>query len=150
MGVIYRAPVLGAFRLGVLNAHIGMLPEYKGRSVMEWSVLAGAPTGVTVFFMDSGIDTGSEIVIRKVIDVTRTDGAAAAKTSLFKRDGEMYRAALEALRLPRPRVRQTNEGGRRYYVMSGLFSAVVDAVLHAGAWAATWETHTCISTAETA
>jgi hypothetical protein len=33
--VIYRTETLQAFRLGILNAHIGVLPRYRGRSVME-------------------------------------------------------------------------------------------------------------------
>lgn len=37
----------------------------------------------------------------------------------------------------RPSVEPVNEGGRRYYIMSGLLSAVVDEVLHAGTRAAT-------------
>jgi len=55
--VIYREPTISAFKLGILNAHIGILPKYRGRSVVEWSVLQGDPVGVTVFFIDSGIDT---------------------------------------------------------------------------------------------
>src|SRR6266478_6566139 len=65
--VIYREPTISAFRLGILNAHIGILPKYRGRSVAEWSVLQGDPTGVTVFFIDSGIDTGGRIVLREFI-----------------------------------------------------------------------------------
>jgi hypothetical protein len=34
MGVIYREALFAAFGRGVLNAHIGLLPEYRGRSVM--------------------------------------------------------------------------------------------------------------------
>src|SRR5262249_21248831 len=60
--VIYSERTISAFRLGILNAHIGILPAYRGRSVAEWSVLQGDCTGITVFFIDSGIDTGTRIV----------------------------------------------------------------------------------------
>ena len=63
MGVIYRSQVIETFRLGLLNSHIGLLPTFRGRSVMEWSLLTGAPTGITVFFIDSGVDTGESIVL---------------------------------------------------------------------------------------
>jgi hypothetical protein len=46
-GVIYRKPTIDSFRLGILNAHIGFLPEFRGRAVMEWSIFMGAPTGET-------------------------------------------------------------------------------------------------------
>ncbi|HEV7844180.1 MAG TPA: formyltransferase family protein, partial [Pyrinomonadaceae bacterium] len=57
-GVIYREATINAFRLGILNPHIGILPRYRGRSVMEWALLEGGPIGITVFFIDTGIDTG--------------------------------------------------------------------------------------------
>src|SRR5687767_6802241 len=38
-GLIYREPVINLFRLGILNPHIGLLPAYRGRHVMEWSLL---------------------------------------------------------------------------------------------------------------
>ena len=44
---------------------IGILPEYRGRNVMEWALVEGGPVGMTVFFIDSGIDTGERIVLQK-------------------------------------------------------------------------------------
>jgi len=38
MGVIYREHIIRSCRLGILNAHIGKLPKYRGCSVMEWSI----------------------------------------------------------------------------------------------------------------
>jgi hypothetical protein len=145
MGVIYREPLLASFRLGVLNAHIGLLPEYKGRSVMEWSILAGAPTGITVFFMDQGIDTGARVVLRRRIDV-EGGTAVAAKAKLFQKDGEMYRRALEALVAGRSDG-ASNQGGRRYYVMSALFGSVVEGILQTRRRASVVEERACLNTA---
>jgi folate-dependent phosphoribosylglycinamide formyltransferase PurN len=147
MGVIYREPLFAAFGRGVLNAHIGLLPEYRGRSVMEWSILSGAPTGISVFFMDSGIDTGREIVLRRTFDVGGADGSTAAKTTLFNRDGEMYRAALALLRDGRHSAEPVNEAGRRYFVMSRLLTSAVDELLQSGATDVVWEAHACTSLA---
>jgi methionyl-tRNA formyltransferase len=129
MGVIYRQPLIAAFERGLLNSHIGILPEYKGRSVMEWSLLAGRPTGITVFFVDTGIDTGAEIVLRREVSVLgKHRDIASAKDALFERDGEMYREALVKLEDPSFQP-ERNEGGRRYYVMSGLLREVVGELL---------------------
>jgi folate-dependent phosphoribosylglycinamide formyltransferase PurN len=128
MGVIYRPSVLAAFQRGLLNSHIGLLPEYRGRSVMEWSILAGAPTGITVFFMDAGIDTGREIVLRRAVDVSGPT-IRAAKESLFRRDGEMYGDALRRLLGSPATPLASNGGGRRYYVMSRLLASVVESLL---------------------
>jgi hypothetical protein len=147
MGVIYREPVFASFGRGILNAHIGLLPEFRGRSVMEWSILTGAPAGVTVFFMDSGIDTGREIVLRRSFDVRGAAGSIAAKASLFRRDGQMYRAALQTLLDGRAVVEPVNDGGRRYFVMSGLLTTVVDGLIESAASDTTWETQACTSLA---
>jgi Formyl transferase len=63
-GNILRKPLLKTPRLGVLNAHLALLPEIRGMSSPEWSMLCGIPLGITIHFMDSGIDTGP-IVLRR-------------------------------------------------------------------------------------
>jgi hypothetical protein len=57
-GNILRKQLLSVPRLGVLNAHLGLLPEIRGMSSPEWSLLTGVPTGVTIHYVDAGIDTG--------------------------------------------------------------------------------------------
>jgi folate-dependent phosphoribosylglycinamide formyltransferase PurN len=129
MGVIYRKPVIDCFRRGILNSHIGLLPAYRGRSVMEWSLLEGRPTGVTVFFVDEGIDTGSPIVLRKEIGVGRFPDITSAKTHLFSLDAALFAEALDLLDRPGFTPVPNDGSGRRYYVMSRLFSGVVDSIL---------------------
>lgn len=58
-GNILRRQVLAIPRLGVLNVHLGWLPQTRGMSSPEWSLLNSAPVGLTIHFMDSGIDTGA-------------------------------------------------------------------------------------------
>ncbi len=55
---ILRAPLLAVPRLGVLNAHMGVLPRYRGMNVAEWAAWEDGPLGVTVHWIDPGIDTG--------------------------------------------------------------------------------------------
>ena len=57
-GNILRKPLLEVPRLGVLNVHLALLPEVRGMSSPEWSLLNQVPVGVTVHYMDAGIDTG--------------------------------------------------------------------------------------------
>ncbi len=57
-GNILRQPVLDVPRLGVLNVHLGFLPEVRGMSAPEWSLLKNVPLGITIHYMDAGIDTG--------------------------------------------------------------------------------------------
>jgi len=128
--VIYREPVISAFRLGILNAHIGILPAYRGRSVAEWSVLQGDRTGVTVFFIDSGIDTGARIVLREFISPDAKNSVEKLKKVLFGCDARLYRQALEAVMSSEfPCERNDTSKGRRYYVMSKMLTEVVNQIL---------------------
>jgi len=64
-GNILRDQVLKVPRLGVLNSHLALLPEIRGMSSPEWSLLCGVPLGITIQFMDSGIDTGPILLRRE-------------------------------------------------------------------------------------
>ena len=57
-GNILRKQILTFPRLGVLNIHLGLLPQIRGMSSPEWSLLNDVPVGITIHYMDSGIDTG--------------------------------------------------------------------------------------------
>lgn len=130
-GVIYREPTIKAFRLGILNPHIGILPQYRGRNVMEWALLEGGAVGLTVFFIDSGIDTGERIVLREEVDISHCQSIWEAKQYLFDLDAGFFRRALELLQTENFQFQLNDNSGRRYYVMSRLFQGVVDKIIKA-------------------
>jgi methionyl-tRNA formyltransferase len=123
-GSIYSRDTIECFRLGILNAHIGLLPKYRGRSVMEWSLLQGDPTGISVFFVDAGIDTGERIVLSETVDVTHCQSIAEAKQFLFECDARVYRRAIEKLLQDETSFQSNDGSGKRYYVMSKSFQDV--------------------------
>lgn len=125
-GVIYREATIKAFRLGILNPHIGILPGYRGRNVMEWALLEGEPVGITVFFIDSGIDTGERIVLTEEVDINGCKSIREARQYLFSLDAVLFRRALELLRSEKFDYKLNDNSGRRYYVMSKLFQSVVE------------------------
>jgi methionyl-tRNA formyltransferase len=56
---IAKERVLSAPRLGVLGMHPTLLPEGRGRAAVPWAILKQLPrTGVTLFKLDTGVDTG--------------------------------------------------------------------------------------------
>jgi len=60
-GGLIRRKILALPRLGVMNCHAGILPRYRGMDVVEWAILeaqAEPETGLTLHFMDPGVDTG--------------------------------------------------------------------------------------------
>jgi len=62
---IFRTSILTASPKGIINCHAGQLPWYRGRNVLNWVLINDEPTfGVTVHYVDEGIDTGDIIVQR--------------------------------------------------------------------------------------
>ena len=58
-GRILKTDVLTATRLGLLNAHFSLLPKYRGAAPVQWSLVKGeTKTGVSLFWLDEGMDTG--------------------------------------------------------------------------------------------
>lgn len=65
--------IIRSARLGTINAHAGKLPYYRGRSVVNWAIINGeTEIGVTVHYMDEGVDTG-DIILQPTIPVAWTD-----------------------------------------------------------------------------
>lgn len=59
--------VLSVPRLGSINLHASLLPKYRGAAPMHWAIINGERrTGVTVFLLDTGVDTGQILVQRPV------------------------------------------------------------------------------------
>lgn len=63
---LVKRSVLDIPRYGVINTHPAKLPEIRGMDVVGWSLLQEVPLGLTVFFVDEGIDTGPILYFHEV------------------------------------------------------------------------------------
>ena len=65
-GLILPKAVLDTPRLGCINIHGSILPEWRGAAPIQRSIEAGdIETGVTIMQMDIGLDTGDMLLIEK-------------------------------------------------------------------------------------
>ncbi len=57
---LIRGDLLKAGRLGIVNLHGGLSPEYRGADCTFWALYNGEPEkiGCTLHWIDAGIDTG--------------------------------------------------------------------------------------------
>ena len=56
--LVWSMPVIGTF-----NLHASLLPHYRGAAPINWAIINGEhETGVTTFFLQQDIDTGSIIL----------------------------------------------------------------------------------------
>tara|TARA_B110000902_G_C14294871_1_gene582909 strand:+ start:13311 stop:14075 length:765 start_codon:yes stop_codon:yes gene_type:complete len=70
---IFKAPILNLAPKGCINLHTALLPKYRGLMPTFWVLKNNEKyTGVSVFFVDKGIDSGSIIVQEKVEIGNRT------------------------------------------------------------------------------
>jgi methionyl-tRNA formyltransferase len=82
-GEILKPPALTAARLGGINLHGSLLPEYRGAAPVQWAVLNGdAETGNTVIQVTPGLDAGPILGVDRVaIDPDETAGELEARLS---------------------------------------------------------------------
>lgn len=66
-GSIVPKVVLDYPSYGCINVHASLLPKYRGASPIVASILNGEKeTGITIMYMDEGIDTGNIIMSRSI------------------------------------------------------------------------------------
>jgi len=71
-GGILSKETIASARVGVINAHPGLLPWIRGLDVIRHAVARRNPIGVTGHFIDEGIDTG-DTICRYLLPVTPVD-----------------------------------------------------------------------------
>jgi methionyl-tRNA formyltransferase len=64
---LLKRNIISVPKSGCINLHPSLLPYYRGMSPQHWPIINGdKETGVTVHFIDEGIDTGDIILQRKI------------------------------------------------------------------------------------
>jgi folate-dependent phosphoribosylglycinamide formyltransferase PurN len=127
---LLRRPLIDAFRLGVLNAHMGLLPAYRGMNVAEWAALEGAPVGCTVHLIDSGIDTGP-ILATQEVDIAGCGSITALRDAVDRAQLALLGDIVETIvggRMPEP-LAAAGPPGPQYFHMHQDLAAILEARL---------------------
>lgn len=90
------AALLAIPRHGFLNLHPSLLPDYRGPVPLFWQLRDGAPTGVTVHYMDDGFDTG-DIVAQKALPLPDGSAGAESESTLMLAGVDLLRDILAEL-----------------------------------------------------
>lgn len=69
---IIREPLITLPRHGCLNFHPSLLPYNRGKHYNFWALVEEAPFGVTLHFVDEGVDTG-DIAFQSLVETTWED-----------------------------------------------------------------------------
>jgi len=117
-GGILRKYFIQTPKVGVLNAHAGPLPQFRGMNATEWALFHGVKPKITFHYIDCGIDTG-EILFSKSVS---TDALA----SVYALRGRATRVSVEGLlevvkRISEGKIQpvaQDINAGRQFFVMA--------------------------------
>ena len=95
-GQILPRAVLEIPKIACLNLHASLLPRWRGAAPIQAAIAAGdRETGITVMYMDEGLDTG-DILLQRKIDILPSDTGGSLHDRLAQVAADPL---LESLRL---------------------------------------------------
>jgi methionyl-tRNA formyltransferase len=90
--MVWSMPVIGTF-----NLHASLLPHYRGAAPINWAIINGEKeTGVTTFFLQQDIDTGS-IILQDRESIYDDDTASALYERLQKKGANLVLRTVQSI-----------------------------------------------------
>ena len=88
-GQILSEEILEMPRLGCINVHGSILPQYRGAAPIQWSLYNGeTAVGITTMLMDAGMDTGA-MLLKATTPVGLLDNAETVGERLATLGGDL-------------------------------------------------------------
>jgi len=70
---IFKKEIINLPKFKTINCHAGKLPFYRGRNILNWALINDEKEfGITVHYIDEGIDTG-DIILQRSFPITDKD-----------------------------------------------------------------------------
>jgi len=80
---IFQTQLINLPRLKTINCHAGKLPFYRGRNILNWALINDEKDfGITVHFINEGVDTG-DIILQRCYPITDKDNYATLLNKAF-------------------------------------------------------------------
>ncbi len=94
---IFRKELLSSPPLKTINCHAGRLPFYRGRNILNWALINDEREfGITVHFVDEGIDTG-DIILQRCYSITDVDDYASLLERAYSGCAVILHDAIKAI-----------------------------------------------------
>jgi phosphoribosylglycinamide formyltransferase 1 len=89
--------LLDAYEGKIVNIHPSLLPSFPGKDAIGQAYRAGVKvTGVTIHYVDEGMDTGP-IIAQRAIAIHEGESLAQLEARIHKVEHELYPAVLKTL-----------------------------------------------------
>ncbi|MEA5533246.1 methionyl-tRNA formyltransferase [Crocosphaera sp. XPORK-15E] len=96
-GQILSKEILEMPKLGSINVHGSILPQYRGAAPIQWSIYNGdRQTGITTMLMDEGMDTGA-MLLTAYTNINLFDNAHQIAEKLANQGAELLIETLQKL-----------------------------------------------------
>ncbi|MEP7248162.1 MAG: methionyl-tRNA formyltransferase [Spartobacteria bacterium] len=101
-GQILPKSVLEIPKIACLNLHASLLPRHRGAAPIQAAIVAGeSETGITVIYMDEGLDTG-DMLLQNRLDISPNETGGSLHDRLAECAPSALRDALAQLAQPDP------------------------------------------------
>ena len=119
---ILREKLLKIPRIGALNGHPGILPDYRGIDSFQWAILNDEPekVGCTVHWIDTGVDTGPVLRSNRFPVANTNEGLITLEDRLFDFTSIQLAEVVQAIDCDDPPrgTAQRPQQGKQYHKMS--------------------------------
>jgi phosphoribosylglycinamide formyltransferase 1 len=89
--------LLSAYEGKIVNIHPSLLPAFPGKDAIGQAIRAGVKvTGVTVHYVDEGMDTGP-IIAQKAIEILEKDNEKTLQEKIHQIEHDLYPKVLNEL-----------------------------------------------------
>lgn len=93
-GQILPKDILDIPTLGCINVHASLLPKYRGACPIQQAILEGEDkTGITIMYMDIGMDTG-DIILQREISISPDENCQSLHDRLSRLGADLLSEAL--------------------------------------------------------
>jgi phosphoribosylglycinamide formyltransferase-1 len=94
---VLPANFVAALKGKLINIHPSLLPEFKGAHAVRDALQVGATkTGVTIHYVDEGVDTG-EIIVQSEVSIEPNDTEAVLHERIKKIEHELLASTIEQI-----------------------------------------------------
>ena len=86
---ILKEPIVSEYQRRIINIHPAYLPDGRGIYPNFWSYFQGSPKGVTIHYIDGGIDTG-DIIVRAESEFSSDETLSSTLAKLVQQVEQLF------------------------------------------------------------
>jgi methionyl-tRNA formyltransferase len=99
---------------GTINLHASLLPKYRGAAPISWAIIKGEKkTGVTTFFIQKTVDTGS-IILQREVDILSEETCGELSLKLSKTGAEVLLETIDLIEKGEVKTHSQDDSGASF------------------------------------